>query len=241
MIELVVFDMAGTTVHDGDAVSTCFRAALASVGVFPEPDAVNAVMGFHKPEAIRRLLSTRHDTPRPLGEGPGVKAIGDREVDAIHADFVARMLHYYETDPAVREIAGASKVFAELRRAGIKVALNTGFGRTIVDMILRRLQWTGAVDAVIASDEAARGRPHPDMIRLLMARFGVTQAQHVAKVGDTPVDLEEGFNAGCGLVVGVTTGSFTRRQLEAYPGARIVDSVADVPAIQSLAFALRNP
>jgi phosphonatase-like hydrolase len=241
MIELVVFDMAGTTVYDGDAVSTCFRAALANVGVFPEPDAVNAVMGFHKPEAIRRLLSAHQCSPRPRGEEPGVRAIDDREVEAIHADFVERMLRYYETDPAVREIPGASKVFAELRRAGVRVALNTGFGRTIVDMILRRLNWTSAVDAVIASDEVPRGRPHPDMIRLLMARLGIKQAQRVAKVGDTPVDLEEGFNAGCGLVVGVTTGSFTRRQLEDYPGARIVDSVADVPAIQSLALALRKP
>jgi len=229
MIELVVFDMAGTTVYDGDAVSTCFRAALANVGVFPEPDTVNAVMGFHKPEAIRRLLSASG------------RAHDDREVEAIHADFVERMLRYYESDPAVREIPGASKVFAELRRAGVKVALNTGFGRTIVDMILRRLNWTSAVDAVIASDEVPHGRPHPDMIRLLMAKFCVTHASHVAKVGDTPVDLEEGFNAGCGLVVGVTTGSFTRRQLEAYSGACIVDSVADVPAIQSVALALRNP
>jgi phosphonatase-like hydrolase len=219
MIELVVFDMAGTTLHDGDAVSSCFRAALASVDVFPERDAVNAVMGLHKPEAVRRLLSASG------------RAFGDREVDAVHADFVARMVRYYETDPAVREIPGAAGVFTELRRAGVRLALNTGFGRQIVDVILQRLGWTTAVDAVIASDEAPRGRPHPDMIRLLMAQLGISEARRVAKVGDTPADLEEGFNAGCGLVVGVTTGSFTRQQLEAYPQARVVDSVADVPRL----------
>jgi phosphoglycolate phosphatase-like HAD superfamily hydrolase len=98
-------------------------------------------------------------------------------------------------------------------------------------VILRRLSWTNAVDAVIASDEVPRGRPHPDMIRRLMAQLGISQAQNVAKVGDTPVDIEEGVNAGCGLIIGVTTGAFTRQQLEAFPNARIVDSVADVPAI----------
>ena len=36
MIELVVFDMAGTTLHDGDAVADCFTAALANLGVKPE-------------------------------------------------------------------------------------------------------------------------------------------------------------------------------------------------------------
>jgi len=219
MIELVVFDMAGTTVHDDDAVSICFRAALASVDVHPERSAVNDVMGLHKLEAIRHLLSASGRT------------YDDGEVDKIHTDFVARMLRYYETDPAVREIPGAGNVFAELRRAGVKVALNTGFGRSIVDAILRRLAWTNAVDAVVASDEVPRGRPHPDMIRSLMARLDIAQAQNVAKVGDTPVDIEEGVNAGCGLVVGVTTGSFTRQQLEAYPIARIVDSVNEVPGL----------
>jgi phosphoglycolate phosphatase-like HAD superfamily hydrolase len=90
------------------------------------------------------------------------------------------------------------------------------------------------VDAVIASDEAPRGRPYPDMIRLLMAKLGVVDASRVAKVGDTPVDLEEGVNAGCGLVLGVTTGSFTRSQLEACASGRIVESVTDVPAILAM-------
>jgi phosphonatase-like hydrolase len=223
MIELVVFDMAGTTVHDGDAVSTCFRAALANVGVVPALEAVNAVMGYHKPEAIRKLLA---DAGRPSGEG---------EVDAVHADFDARMRRYYDSDPAVREIAGATAVFAALRGQGVKVALNTGFGRPIVDTILRRLRWTEAVDATIASNEVPRGRPHPDMIRHLMAKLGVDDAKRVMKVGDTFVDIEEGINAGCGLVVGVTTGSCTRAQLDAYPMARVVDSVREVPGYLGLA------
>ena len=64
-----------------------------------------------------------------------------------------------------------------------------------------------------------------------MRRLGVGDTRAVAKVGDTRADLEEGTNAGCGLVVGVTTGSFTRAQLEAYPHTHIVASVADVPEL----------
>jgi beta-phosphoglucomutase-like phosphatase (HAD superfamily) len=40
MIELVVFDMAGTTLYDGDGVAAAFRGALAGVGVTPPPDGV---------------------------------------------------------------------------------------------------------------------------------------------------------------------------------------------------------
>src|SRR5262249_58578109 len=62
-IELVVFDMAGTTVHDGDAVGSCFRAALATAGVAAPADAVKAVMGLPKPQAVDRKstrLNSRH-------------------------------------------------------------------------------------------------------------------------------------------------------------------------------------
>ncbi len=216
MVQLIVFDMAGTTLHDGDAVSSCFRAALAGVGVNPTQQEINDVMGFPKPLAIRTLATAAGRT------------LTEAELNATHADFVARMTRYYKEDPAVREIPGAAEVFAELRRRGIKIALNTGFSRAIVDVILDRLGWKSKIDATIASDESPRGRPFPDMIFTLMKKVGVTDAASVAKVGDTPSDLEEGISAGCGLVVGVTTGAFTRAQLEANAKAKIVNSVVDV-------------
>ena len=69
------------------------------------------------------------------------------------------------------------------------------------------------------------------MIRHLMKRLGVADARRVAKVGDTKADLEEGANAGCGAVVGVTTGSCSREQLRACPHTHILESVAEVPAL----------
>jgi phosphonatase-like hydrolase len=141
------------------------------------------------------------------------------------------MRQFYEIDPSVREIPGAAKAFAALRREGIKVALNTGFNRAIADVILNRLGWDALIDATVASDEVPRGRPFPDMIRHLMARLGITDPKRVAKVGDTKADLDEGANAGCGLNIGVTSGSFTREQLESCPHTHILGSVAEVPGV----------
>jgi phosphonatase-like hydrolase len=225
MIELVVFDMAGTTVYDGDAVNASFRATLAGWGITAEPAVVNAVMGLPKPEAIRILLE---QFGRPRGVDPSAE-----NIHAIHATFTSRMREYYATDPGVREIPGAAEAFATLRRAGIKVALNTGFFRPIAAALLARLGWgsLAVIDADVTSDEVAHGRPHPDMIRHLMARLGIHDALRVAKVGDTKADLDEGTNAGCGLVIGVTTGSFSRQQLQAWPHTHIVESVAEVPTL----------
>jgi phosphonatase-like hydrolase len=221
MIELVVFDLAGTTVQDGDAVNSAFRAALAGAGVEASPARVNAVMGLAKPEAIRRLLAEAG------------RLSGQSDITAIHEDFVRRMCRHYAEGPEVGEVPGAAATFARLRRAGIQVALGTGFSRQVVEVLLERLGWRvgEVIDATVASDEVARGRPAPDMIRHLMARLGVADARKVAKVGDTEVDLAEGANAGCGLVIGVTTGSCTAEQLRACPHTHVLASVVEVHGV----------
>jgi phosphonatase-like hydrolase len=113
------------------------------------------------------------------------------------------------------------------------VALDTGFSRDIAQTLINRLNWErdGLIDASVTSDEVDRGRPHPDMIQRLMSKLGVTDPRRIAKVGDTPADLLEGKNAGCGLVVGVTQGSCAREQLERFPHDYLIGSVAELPAL----------
>ncbi len=226
-IELVVFDIAGTTVEDPGVVNRCLRDALAAAGLSLDAAGVNRVMGLPKPLAIARLIDDAGRAP-DLGE----------RAEAIHRDFVARALAFYREDPSVREVPGAGELFRMLRAAGLRVALDTGFDRPITDALLRRLGWAEgtAVDATISSDEVERGRPYPDMIRALMRRLGVESPTRVAKVGDTPSDLEEGTNAGCGLVVGVTGGTHSRQQLEPFPHTHLIASIRELPAILGLAF-----
>jgi phosphonatase-like hydrolase len=216
MIRLVIFDLAGTTVHDPGAVNRCFLEAMHAAELDADPAEIDSVMGLPKPEAFRLLIG---QSPR------GAEAL--RRLDEIHADFVARMLDYYRTDPAVAQVPGVSRLFADLRKSGVLVGLNTGFSREITRTILDRLGWEreALVDASVSSDEVPRGRPAPDMIARLMKELGVEPASIVAKVGDAPADLQEGTHAGCGLVVGVTWGSHSRAQLERHPHTHIVDSV----------------
>src|SRR5580765_1629610 len=54
---LVVFDVAGTTVLDGDLVVECMQAALGDRVNVPRQD-VRDVMGLPKPLAIKHLLSS---------------------------------------------------------------------------------------------------------------------------------------------------------------------------------------
>jgi phosphonatase-like hydrolase len=221
-IELIVFDMAGTTVSEGGAVYRCLRDTLAANGLDVSAADVHEVKGMDKYEALRILIEKSAMREELL---PGI--------GAIHEDFVERMIEFYRGDPSVGEIPGASDVFRRLRRAGVKVALNTGFSREIAQTLIDRLNWERdeLIDASVTSDEVERGRPHPDMIRSLMLRLSVTDSQRIAKVGDTPADLLEGRNSGCGLVVGVTGGSSSREQLERFPHDHLIGSVADLPEL----------
>jgi len=225
-MELVVFDMAGTTVHDEDSVNRCIREAMRAAGLVVAPADVNAVMGLPKPEAIAILV----EKCGRIGE------FADR-LGAIHRDFVARSQEFYRDDPSVHEVPGAARVFERLKRAGIRVALNTGFDRSITGVVLDRLGWSRSdlIDATISSDEVARGRPHPDMIFELMRRMSVSDPTRVGKVGDTPADLEEGRNAGCGLVIGVTRGTHRRDELARHVHTHLIETIADLPGLLGLA------
>jgi len=225
MIALVVFDIAGTTVRDDDAVAASLRAALAAVDVPASDAAVNAVMGLPKPQALRALLT-------PAARAAALLP----RLDAIHADFVARMIDHYRRAPGIAEVPGAGAVFAALRAAGVRVGLDTGFSRDITDALLARLGWRvgETIDASVTSDEVARGRPHPDMIEALMAACGVADAARVAKVGDTPADLQQGTAAGCAMVIGVTSGTHRREVLARCPHTHLVESVRDVPRLLGL-------
>jgi len=217
-IQLVVFDIAGTTVHDGDSVLRAFQESLAGADIVVPVARINAVMGLPKKIAVRQLLAE-------MG-----RSADNALVDRLHADFVARMKRHYAERSDIREIPGASAAFAELRRRGIKVALDTGFSRDIVDILLRRLDWRvpETIDAVVCSDEVARGRPHPDMILRLMTMLDIGDPRRIAKVGDTTSDLEEGASAGCGINIAVLTGAATREELATRPHTHIVASVAEV-------------
>jgi phosphonatase-like hydrolase len=225
MIRLVVFDMAGTTVHDDDAVNASFSDALRAGGVERSRDAINAVMGLAKPRAIDLLLD-----PMPDDAAAETRASRKTKIDAIHRDFTDRMIAHYSKSPAVREIDGASEVFKALKSAGLRVALDTGFDRRIANAVLRRMRWIplGLVDATVTSDEVRDGRPAPDMIFRAMTLTGVGIANDVAKVGDTPSDLNEGTNAGCGVVVGFTGGTHSGDQLAAAPHTHLIANLREL-------------
>lgn len=214
---MVVFDMAGTTVRDEDnAVAAAVQRALSDYGCDIALKDVDPVMGMPKPLAVRTLLEQfAKDDSLPA------------RADEVHARFQQIVIEHYRSAPHVAEIPGTTAVFKTLRDAGIKVTLDTGFDRLTLDTIVERLGWSELLDATVASDEVASGRPAPDMIELLMQRCQVTDPASVCKVGDSISDIEEGLNANCGLVAAVLCQR-TRDEVQNHNAVIGVSSIVDL-------------
>ena len=220
-IKLVVFDMAGTTVKDKNEVTNTFKAALARYGYEVPADVINPLMGYEKRIAIEKMLRQYEQNEAKITA---------ELINNIHREFISLMISHYEQAEELVALPHAEEVMAGLRSKGIKVGINTGFSRVIANTIIKRMQWLekGLFDYLVCSDEVELGRPDPAMIYRMMEEAGITDAQEVAKVGDTEVDIREGQNAGCKYVIGVTTGAFTRAELQPYNPTHIIDDIAEV-------------
>ena len=211
--------MAGTTVADHHEVHHALEQALAAEGVEVTREEVNQVMGYPKPVAIRRLLEDHPDFS---------SSITDDYVEQIHQDFVRRMVEHYRDSPRVSAKEGVQSTWQALRERGIRIALDTGFSRPIADAIITRLDWARHLDASVTSDEVERGRPYPDMIFRAMELTDVADVQTVAKVGDTASDMQQGTEAGCRWVIGVTTGAYSAPALQKEPHTHLIEQLPEL-------------
>jgi len=219
--ELVVLDMAGTTIDEGLAVYRVLEETVIAHGGTPTEADIAKWHGSAKHEALRALLT-------PKGEEP----LGDEVLTPIVEDFRARLSAAYAERPPVA-LPGVREALADLRAAGIRVALNTGFDRDVVTSLLSALGWEGntVADAVVCGSDVPSGRPAPFMIYRAMEQLDVQDISRVLVAGDTPRDLEAGTNSGAGWVVGVLSGASDKEELSAHQHTHLLPSVADIPGL----------
>lgn len=219
-IQVVIFDLAGTTVKHKREVHNSFIQAFQDEGISISYEVANDAMGKPKPVAINDILDEM---------APEQKHLADR----IHERFQDNIISYYRESDEVEEQSGASELFGYLKNQDIKVALDTGFDRKTTDQLIKKLGWVDRdlIDCSVTSDEVANGRPHPDMIFKIMEILGVESASQVMKIGDTPVDLMEGNSAGVMLNIGITSGAFSRSELLNYPHTHLIADLMEVKGL----------
>jgi phosphonatase-like hydrolase len=140
--------------------------------------------------------------------------------------------HFVEHERTrIRPIPGAASTFAWCRERGIQLATTTGFYGEIRDLILDLCGWRDLFAANVSSSDVKRGRPAPFMIFRAMEASGMEDVRQVVNVGDTPLGLQAGPNAGVRGVVGVLTGSQGEERLKREPHTHLLPSVTELPSL----------
>ena len=220
-IAMVVFDMAGTSVDEGNVVYRTLHKAIEKVcpSVSFE-DVLKLGAGKEKLQAIRETLS---DSNISLNEAT---------IQEIFNDFLG-LLDIAYANLIVVPTNNTERLFNELRTKDIKVVLNTGYNTVTAISLLNKLNWVKGVqyDLLVTSSDVSNNRPMPDMILYAMDKLDITDASTVIKVGDSTIDIEEGRNAGCKYNIGVTTGAHTKAQLESANPDYIFDNIYDLVSV----------
>lgn len=212
-LELLVLDMAGTTIVDDGVVEQAFQRAAERTGVadrMPWGEAlahVRVTMGQSKLDVFTHLAG-------------GDLAAAERATaafEAAYAEIVA--------EQGVQEIPGAAEAIQGLKDAGLAVVLTTGFAPVTRDALLDGLGWRGLVDLALSPVDAGRGRPAPDLVLTALLRTQTSGVAAVAVAGDTVSDIECGRRAGAGFVAGVLSGAHDRAALTGAGADAVLDDV----------------
>jgi phosphonatase-like hydrolase len=211
-VELICFDMAGTTVLDNGLVLEAFRRTIEDLGVDgAEAESAEAyvieTMGQSKIEVFTALFGER----------------ASHANGAFERNFVESA-----QELGVSEIPGARSTVETLRDVGLQVALTTGFSPSTREALIDVLGWGELFELRVSPADAGRGRPAPDMLWHCMLHAQITAASSLMVVGDTASDMVAGLRAGAGYCVGVLSGNDDQARLIANGADDVIDSVVDL-------------
>jgi pyrophosphatase PpaX len=179
-------------------------------------------------DSIRLIIDSYHHTLAAHGLPPRTDAhwlagIGTplwvqfREF-ATDAALMARMVETYRDynianhDRQVRAYPGAVEAVRALRAAGVRTGLVTSKMRTGAERGLRFLELADAMDVVVAVDDVANPKPHPEPLLHAARRLGVG-LDGTLFVGDSVHDMHCGRAAGARTAAALW-GPMARADLE---------------------------
>lgn len=200
-LRAVILDWAGTAVDYGSrAPVAALQSVFTPAGVPVTVAEARERMGVAKKAHIRSILEiprVRAAWTAQHGAGPS-----EADVDKLYAEFVPNQLRvladYSELIPGV---AGA---VARMRSRGLKIGTTTGYNRAMLGYLLERAAAQDFTpDCALCPEDVGAGRPLPWMCFLAAIRLEVYPMSAFVKIGDTPVDIEEGRNAGM-WTIGIT-------------------------------------
>lgn len=227
-ISAVILDWAGTTVDHGSRAPVFALVELFDrYGVAVTEEQARRPMGRFKLDHIREIAA---DPSVATGwQQAHGRPWTDEDALALYEAFGPLQDAAIVANAAL--IEGVVEAIAACRERGYRIGSTTGYPRAAMDLLAPAAARQGyAPDAIVCPDEVPAGRPAPWMLFRNLELIGAYPPSTVVKVGDTPIDMTEGINAGT-WVVGISrTGNLVGRtavELDAMDPAAVAGLTSD--------------
>ncbi|MCU0650614.1 MAG: HAD-IA family hydrolase [Candidatus Omnitrophica bacterium] len=208
-ISLVVFDLDGTLIDAYPAITKSFNYTMSALKYKTRsPGVIKRAVGF----GDRRLL-------QPF--------VNENDLDAAlkiyrrhHADSLVK---YSRLMPGVRALLSG------LKKREYMLAVASNRPSRFSNILLKHLDIRKFFDFVLCGDKISRMKPHPQILRIIMARFKVKPGRALF-VGDMVIDAVTGRRAGVRTVM-VPTGSSSRSEISKEKPLLIIPRVKDLSGL----------
>lgn len=206
---LLVLDFDGTLADTSRGIIATMCATFDACGyAHPTDEAICRTIGLPLVDSIAQLAGGISGAPL------------QRAVDTYHRLFEEIGTRNVLLFPHVGE------VLHRLHRMGATLAIATSRGHESVTQLCRNLGILDCMAHVVACEDVAQAKPHPEAVLTLMQRTGIP-AGHTWVVGDTTFDIGMGRRAGA-RTIGVTYGNHSRADLEQAQATHIVGDFSQV-------------
>lgn len=170
-----IFDFDGVLVTTMEGHFACYSQALAEAGIPVDREQFWSQAGMTGREMIAYFA-------HKAGRSVDTEAVYRRKKEI-----------FEEKRPPARRIESMAELFRTLRAAGARIAIATGSSHTSVQPVIDSLGL--APDALAASEDVTRGKPHPDLFLLAAEKLGVRPEDCIV-VEDSEVGIEAARRAG---------------------------------------------
>jgi len=209
-IQLIILDFDGTLADTRDNIVRTLQASMHQLGLPVADEAACAsTIGLKLDDACRHLYP----------DGPA--DLADRFVETY------REIFFRNKESLVpAPFPHVLPTLRQLRERGVVLTIASSRGTGSLHAFIDAMGLRDCISYVLGADSVEHTKPHPEPVLRTLCETGI-DAAHTLVVGDMPVDILMGRNAGV-QTCGVTYGNATRDQLQAAGADFLIDDFAEL-------------
>ena len=209
-IQLIILDFDGTLADTRDNIVRTLQASMHQLGLPVADEAACAsTIGLKLDDACRHLYP----------DGPA--DLADRFVETY------REIFFRNKESLVpAPFPHVLPTLRQLRQRGVVLTIASSRGTGSLQAFIDAMGLRDCISYVLGADSVEQTKPHPEPVLRTLRETGI-DAAHTLVVGDMPVDILMGRNAGV-QTCGVTYGNATRDQLQAAGADFLIDDFAEL-------------